>query len=300
MTAGFPKDHIFGLRIDDLLASFEAGSAQHYIANDLSTIVKRVSSGGNLLEEYAYADYGEKPPSANSRFGFQGRVQLANPDLIDFRNRTLSASIGRFLTRDPIGVWGDAVNLGSSLQFTGGNPSSRVDPLGLWSGADAFLVNYYGLRANPLTRFSTPGHTDVSLWSGDYRADSSAQKVVDEVNKKIASLANSKKGCDGKCEKLYINGTNSVYITTIFSFGGGYLKHFGECNLCRKKCDSCPKKPGASITCNLTYFTFDDFKDPVDLHQGLGLPLAVADVPWAPFTFSLSWNESQSYTTSDE
>lgn len=39
---------------------------------------------------------------------------------------------GRFVSRDPLGLWGDPAQLGNGQSYCGANPVNRVDPLGLW------------------------------------------------------------------------------------------------------------------------------------------------------------------------
>jgi len=48
-----------------------------------------------------------------------------------FRNRYLDPVEGRFVNRDPIGVWGDPENMGNGYAFCAGNPVSGRDPFGL-------------------------------------------------------------------------------------------------------------------------------------------------------------------------
>ena len=55
----------------------------------------------------------------------EGRLRL-----YDFRHRTYAPKLGRFLERDPLGVWGDAANLGNAYGFVGGMPTGRTDPSG--------------------------------------------------------------------------------------------------------------------------------------------------------------------------
>jgi len=38
--------------------------------------------------------------------------------------------MGRFLSRDPIGPWGDAGNFGNAYAYAGNNPNTHVDPNG--------------------------------------------------------------------------------------------------------------------------------------------------------------------------
>ncbi|MBL8726194.1 MAG: RHS repeat-associated core domain-containing protein, partial [Planctomycetes bacterium] len=55
----------------------------------------------------------------------------AETGLLYMRNRYYSTGLGRFLTRDPLGVWGDVWNLGCEYGYVGCGPLTREDPLGL-------------------------------------------------------------------------------------------------------------------------------------------------------------------------
>ena len=64
--------------------------------------------------------------TAGNRIGFQGRTNIAELGLQNFRNRFYDPGIGRFLNRDPLGlVDGPAV-----YAFCGGDPVNRGDPMG--------------------------------------------------------------------------------------------------------------------------------------------------------------------------
>lgn len=72
-----------------------------------------------------------------SRYGnpwlFNGRAWDAELGLYHYRNRYLDPVQGRFTTRDPIGIWGDPMNLGNGYSYVGNNPGAFVDPFGLES-----------------------------------------------------------------------------------------------------------------------------------------------------------------------
>jgi len=53
--------------------------------------------------------------------------------LLQMRNRYYSVETGRFLTRDPIGVWGDNVNGGYEYAYVGSKPCTASDPFGLYT-----------------------------------------------------------------------------------------------------------------------------------------------------------------------
>jgi len=64
-------------------------------------------------------------------YGYQGRRLDAETGFYYFRNRYLNVGLGRFLTMDPIGRWGDEKELGNPIGFLGNRGISRRDFLGL-------------------------------------------------------------------------------------------------------------------------------------------------------------------------
>ena len=66
-----------------------------------------------------------------NNFMFQGRWKDQSVDLYWFRARMLEAKTGKFMQRDPIGIWGDPNNLGNGYALEGGNPWNCLDPSGL-------------------------------------------------------------------------------------------------------------------------------------------------------------------------
>ena len=44
--------------------------------------------------------------------------------------RYYDPEVGRFVSRDPVGLWGDAGNRGNAQNYCGNNPVSRTDPMG--------------------------------------------------------------------------------------------------------------------------------------------------------------------------
>jgi RHS repeat-associated protein len=92
-----------------------------------------------------------KTSATNETYLFQGRrmVDLSNLSIelrtYHYRNREYLAVLGRFLQRDPIGVWGDEENRGNAFVFEGNAPVNRIDELGLECGVTAHrgLKRYY-------------------------------------------------------------------------------------------------------------------------------------------------------------
>ncbi|MGF1574264.1 MAG: RHS repeat-associated core domain-containing protein [Sumerlaeia bacterium] len=113
----------------------------------------------NFVEAYEYTPYGEvtlisdgpdgdtevnfnandtRTAGGASAFGntfaYTGQRFHAQTGLNYYKNRYQNPATGRFLTRDPIGLWGDAANFGNGYAYVGNQPLDYVDELGLANG----------------------------------------------------------------------------------------------------------------------------------------------------------------------
>jgi RHS repeat-associated protein len=120
-----------------------------------------------VVEQYEYDPYGRATcyskvagvwtPAAESRFGLPFLWKGVRLDevtgLLQMRNRYYSVETGRFLTRDPIGVWGDIDNLGCDYGYVGCDPLTSGDRFGLQGKgstfAPRFLYNESGAVIGP-------------------------------------------------------------------------------------------------------------------------------------------------------
>ena len=97
------------------------------------------------MEQYEYDPYGRATVFSKvagqwtsggaSRYGLPFLWKAVRLDevtgLLQMRNRYYSVETGRFLTRDPIGVWGDLGNIGNEYGYAWGRPLVVGDALGL-------------------------------------------------------------------------------------------------------------------------------------------------------------------------
>jgi RHS repeat-associated protein len=99
---------------------------------------------GRVVERYNYDLYGEPIVIAasgatgmESTVGnpllYQGRRWDAETGLYYYRHRYYDPQTGRFLQRDPIGLWHDALNHGNPMTYVANNPWNSWDPSGLQS-----------------------------------------------------------------------------------------------------------------------------------------------------------------------
>lgn len=159
-THGDGVDDLLSMTIDsnadgDTLGSSDERFYYHYDAH--GSVVGLSDEDGDLVEGYTYDPFG-KPTIRRPGSGFSdvqwgnsdvvitsGASQYSNPflytgrywdahlDMYHYRARTYDPEMGRFLNRDPIGVWGDAGNLGNGYAYVGNSPWQYSDPYGLCS-----------------------------------------------------------------------------------------------------------------------------------------------------------------------
>ena len=130
-------DYVFGGYVDHVV-QMRRGGGEYYLHQDSTFSVAAVTNAaGAVVTRYAYGSiYGTSSISAGSDVGnpwrFQGRRWDAESGFYQFRNRYLDPALGRFVSRDPIGIWGDTGNHGNGYAYCNNDPVNMVDPLGLW------------------------------------------------------------------------------------------------------------------------------------------------------------------------
>jgi RHS repeat-associated protein len=70
---------------------------------------------------------------------WKGALWDAELGLYQMRYCWYEPAMGRFLTRDPLGIWGDPLNLSHATNFAGHDPINWNDPYGLrgWAASCA-------------------------------------------------------------------------------------------------------------------------------------------------------------------
>ncbi|MGE3312956.1 MAG: RHS repeat domain-containing protein [Limisphaerales bacterium] len=133
--------YAYGANLDERLAMDRNGARYFYHADDLLNVTQVTDAQGRVVEEYRYDDYGspailapDGTVRAESAIGnpylFTGRYLDPESGLYHFRARYLDPAAGRFITRDPLGVWGDPLNLGNAYTYAASSPWTLTDPTG--------------------------------------------------------------------------------------------------------------------------------------------------------------------------
>lgn len=121
----------------------------YYHHNSIGSVVAVTNAVGAVKESYRYSAFG-KPTIYNGSnveiattaveqpFMFTGaRYDFEEGSgLYQMRHRYYDPVVGRFVSRDPLGLWGDPSQNGNGQGYCGHDPINGVDPLGLSSTDD--------------------------------------------------------------------------------------------------------------------------------------------------------------------
>ncbi len=136
-TGTLIADYVYGTGIDEVLTMTKGSTTYYYHYDGLGSVTDITNASGTSIENYTYDVYGL--PSINTptgpvtasvvgnRYLFTGREWDAETGTYHYRRRYYDPSIGRFLSRDPIG-YADSLN---PYTYTRNNPINYTDPMGL-------------------------------------------------------------------------------------------------------------------------------------------------------------------------
>ena len=131
------RQYVWGEDVNNLLEIRTATEVFYAHENAMGSVVALVDGLGVVRERYRYGGFGETTVELDGATGNEFRYHGARLDpetgLYYMRARVFSTREGRFLQRDPIGVWGDELNIGNAYTFVGNNPMRFRDPTGLTS-----------------------------------------------------------------------------------------------------------------------------------------------------------------------
>jgi RHS repeat-associated protein len=127
-----------GLSLDQVFSRTPAtGTASYVLSDALGSTVGLADNSGVVQTSYTYEPYGKTTASgaaSTNPFAFTGRENdsTGSLGLYNYRTRSYSPTLQRFLTEDPIGFASGGVNL---YAYAGNSPTNFVDPLD-WSGKE--------------------------------------------------------------------------------------------------------------------------------------------------------------------
>ncbi len=146
-TGATTATYVHGPYLDEVVSMQRGGEDYFFHTDDLFTVLAVTDSSGQVAERYAYGDFGEpafldangasRPGSAiGNPILFTGHRYLPEIGLYFMRTRFMDPRLGRFTSRDGLGIWGDPSAQGNGFTYAGNNPSSRRDPTGQYAALD--------------------------------------------------------------------------------------------------------------------------------------------------------------------
>lgn len=177
-----------GLAADEhILMDQPGGSVHYYVQDRLASVIALTDSTGALSEAYLYDAYGtptvvhgswsnpilDHTPGYGNPFLYTGQQYDAATGLMYYKARYYDPQAGRFLSRDPIGVWGDQSNLGNGYGYAASSPLGIRDPTGTcgawwnaWAGGCLWSA---GIAAgNMLWNLGDDAGNQMLDWGGYY------------------------------------------------------------------------------------------------------------------------------------
>jgi RHS repeat-associated protein len=262
---------------------------RYYHFDELGSTRLLTDGSGNVTDKYAYDAYGSllahdrsagsvsQPYQYVGQLGYYAHYMEPDFGLLQLGVRFYDAEVGRFTQRDP------ARRGLSSYAFLAGNPTARVDPLGLdWSTKD-FVWHYYfgGGAAVDLA--------DVGLLDDFQNARQTKNNVLSfRIQVRDRARKRAKEKCKGHSGLFrlgmgyYTSAMNHVgderVSNPLYSVGGSKLFMSASCDL---YVDCC--KRVVVFYCMNTYSINDMFSDP---YSG-GFELGVA----VPYDITAFWQE---------
>jgi len=124
----------------------KAGATYRLVLDHLGSVRLVVNvTDGTIAQRMDYDEFGlvtlDTSPGFQP-FGFAGGLYDPDTKLVRFGSRNYDATVGRWITKDPIGFRG---GLGFYV-YVGNDPVNLSDPAGLWPGNVALLTSKWVLR----------------------------------------------------------------------------------------------------------------------------------------------------------
>ncbi|MCA8959261.1 MAG: RHS repeat protein [Planctomycetes bacterium] len=152
-TGAVLRQYVYGDAVNEpvQLRVFASGSTTdyYYLEDARGSILGLTDSSGVVVERVEYTAYG-KPSFLDgagqplgSGASVTGNPLLFGASLYDTEtgyyylvHRYYDPVQGRFLSRDPVGLWGDDGGLGNGYSYCGNEPQNACDPRGTWATSE--------------------------------------------------------------------------------------------------------------------------------------------------------------------
>jgi RHS repeat-associated protein len=189
-----------------------SGASYYFTRDHLGSIREMTDSTGAIRAQYDYDPYGRVTKIAgdlSADFGFTGDYYHAATGLSLTMYRAYDPNLGRWLSRDPIGMSG-GINL---YGYVRNNPIGRVDPLGLCDDQQKCIDNF--LRQNYGNYFT---NTIVPNFSAYSYVDGNAAKAWSSAGEAAVVKPAAYAAVQGTGEAIMANSFGSATVANFGAF----------------------------------------------------------------------------------
>lgn len=215
-------------------ASFATGTATkyYYYEDHLGSVRELTDSTGTIKTRYTFDPYGQVietfvSGSVSAAMQYAGMYMHERSALNLTLNRQLNASVGRWLSRDPMGLAG-GINM---YGYVRNNPASLVDPLGLLDWNRSETAWYLKYAFNDATSDPLTGLANIffnSAWFFDFGNISDSRNgrkgkedtfCIDGFQLTAHQMGNF---IAGYAAQAYDNAFGGFALETVKTYGVGY------------------------------------------------------------------------------
>ncbi|MBX9716763.1 MAG: hypothetical protein K2X42_09230, partial [Burkholderiaceae bacterium] len=147
---------LHGPGMDAMLSEQRGNQLRWSLTDQQNSVRDVVDASGQSLDHIVYDSFGKISSQTQAgqapRFGYTGRELDAQTGLMDYRARWYDNSLGRFVSRDPIGFAAGDANL---YRYVDNRPLDRIDPTGRAAQQPSFasqLLSELGNTHSELSR----------------------------------------------------------------------------------------------------------------------------------------------------
>jgi RHS repeat-associated protein len=207
----------------NFITQARGGVDSFYLFDAPGSTRQLASSSASITDLYVYDSFGSALLASGATVnpfryvgcvGYYYDVDLATHYI---RARHYSPVLGRFLSRDPIGVTAQSNRYG----YCSNNPTKNVDPSGL--DVHVFALEGFGTRggfSDPfLKNFYQANFTALgAVWHEHFQQEVGRARLADDVARELSEIATKKldETCPPEYHRIVLIG---------YSFGGGMLKY---------------------------------------------------------------------------
>jgi RHS repeat-associated protein len=195
-----------GLGIDSKLKLKTGSVSKYFLQDHLGSTTALTNSSGSVVESASYDSFGNSTNNLSTRYGYTGREFDADLGLQYSRARWYDATIGRFISEDPIGLNGGI----NQYSYVRNNSVNRVDPLGL-QDTDIIILNSPPYNSPPYN--SPPQHDPHQVYNCDYKCQQDLETMKGTFDKTVENnTANGRRlPTSGELGGWLNNGASSYF-----------------------------------------------------------------------------------------